>query len=124
MLLRPRYGRIGTIGLGHMLIVDVLGPPIEVLGYLLLPALWLLGLLDPAQALAYLAVTFTFGVFLSIATLMLERSNCSASAVPHICCGSRRSQYWRTSAIGSSTISGGSSAGGAMRSVPDTNGAR
>jgi cellulose synthase/poly-beta-1,6-N-acetylglucosamine synthase-like glycosyltransferase len=72
MLFRPRYGRIGTLGLGHMLIVDVLGPPAEMLGYVLLPTLWVLGLLNPEQVLAYLAVTFTFGVFLSIATLMLE----------------------------------------------------
>lgn len=72
MLLRPRYGRIGTLGLVHMLIVDVLGPPIEVLGYLLLPLFWMFGLLHPDQGFAYLAVTFTFGVFLSIATLILE----------------------------------------------------
>lgn len=72
MLGRRRYGRIGTFGLGHVLIVDVLGPPIEVLGYILVPMLWLLGLLSVDFLLAYLALTFVFGIFVSVGALLLE----------------------------------------------------
>jgi cellulose synthase/poly-beta-1,6-N-acetylglucosamine synthase-like glycosyltransferase len=72
MLFRPKYGRIGVVGFGHVLIVDVLGPPIEVLGYLLVPMLWFLGLLSVDYLLAFLALTFVFGIFVSVASLILE----------------------------------------------------
>jgi len=72
MVLNPRYGRIGIVGFGQVLIVDVLGPIIEVLGYLLVPLLWALGLLSVDYLLAFIAITFTLGIFVSVATLILE----------------------------------------------------
>jgi cellulose synthase/poly-beta-1,6-N-acetylglucosamine synthase-like glycosyltransferase len=72
MLFNPRYGRIGWLGFGHMLLVDVLGPPIEVLGYVFFPLFWALGILDVQYLLAFLALTFVFGVFISIGALILE----------------------------------------------------
>ena len=72
MLFKRRYGRIGFIGMGQVLIVDVLGPLVEVLGYLLVPLLWAVGLLAVDYLLAFLAITFTFGIFISVATLILE----------------------------------------------------
>ena len=69
---RPRYGRIGTLGLIHIFIVDVMGPPVEVLGYVLVPMLWMLGLLSVDYFLAYLALTFVFGIFVSVGSLMLQ----------------------------------------------------
>jgi cellulose synthase/poly-beta-1,6-N-acetylglucosamine synthase-like glycosyltransferase len=72
MLLRPRYGRIGSLGFLHVLLVDVLGPPVEVLGYVLVPLLWGLGLLSVDYLLAYLALTFVYGIFVSVGSLILE----------------------------------------------------
>jgi cellulose synthase/poly-beta-1,6-N-acetylglucosamine synthase-like glycosyltransferase len=72
MLFNPRYGRIGFIGFGQVLIVDVLGPIVEVLGYVLIPLLWAVGLLAVDYLLAFLAITFTFGIFVSVASLILE----------------------------------------------------
>ena len=72
MLFNPKYGRIGFIGFGQILLVDVIGPLIEVLGYILVPLLYALGLLALPWLLAFLAVTFTLGLFLSMATLVLE----------------------------------------------------
>jgi cellulose synthase/poly-beta-1,6-N-acetylglucosamine synthase-like glycosyltransferase len=72
MLFRKRYGRIGWVGLPHVLVVDVLGPPIEVMGYVLIPLLWLLGLLAVDYLLAFLALTFVYGVFVSVGSLILE----------------------------------------------------
>lgn len=72
MLFRPRYGRVGSLGFGHVLLVDVLGPPVEVLGYLLVPLLWGLGFLAVEYLLAFLALTFIFGVFVSVGSLILE----------------------------------------------------
>jgi cellulose synthase/poly-beta-1,6-N-acetylglucosamine synthase-like glycosyltransferase len=72
LLFNPRYGRLGIIGFGHMLLVDVLGPPIEFLGYLLIPLFWYLNLIDFGFVLAFLALTFSFGVFISVGSLILE----------------------------------------------------
>jgi cellulose synthase/poly-beta-1,6-N-acetylglucosamine synthase-like glycosyltransferase len=72
MLFNPRYGRIGFLAFGQILVVDILGPIVEVLGYFLVPLLWALGLLEIEYLLAFLAITFTFGVFVSVATLILE----------------------------------------------------
>jgi cellulose synthase/poly-beta-1,6-N-acetylglucosamine synthase-like glycosyltransferase len=72
MLFRPRYGRIGTLGLGHIMLVDVIGPPVEALGYILLPIMWWQGLIDFDLMLAFLALTFTYGVFISVGSLILE----------------------------------------------------
>lgn len=74
MLFNPRYGRIGFVGFGQVLLVDVLGPLIEVLGYILVPLMWAVGLLALDYLLAFLAITFTFGIFVSVATLILEEA--------------------------------------------------
>jgi cellulose synthase/poly-beta-1,6-N-acetylglucosamine synthase-like glycosyltransferase len=72
MTFNPRYGRIGFIGFGQVLVVDVVGPLVEVMGYVLVPLLYVLGLLSLPWLLGFLAVTFTLGVFVSMATLVLE----------------------------------------------------
>lgn len=72
MMVSRRYGRIGIVGMGNVLLVDVLGPLIEVIGYLLVPVFWALGLLSLDYFLAFVAVTFTFGVSVSTGALILE----------------------------------------------------
>jgi cellulose synthase/poly-beta-1,6-N-acetylglucosamine synthase-like glycosyltransferase len=72
MLLNPSYGRIGMIGFLYMLLIDVLGPATEMLGYILVPLLCLAGLLNIDFLLAYMALTFVFGMFFSTASLVLE----------------------------------------------------
>ncbi len=72
MLFKPRYGRIAVLGVGQMLLVDVLGPSVEVLGYLMIPLFYAQGWLSLDYVLAFVAVTFAFGVFLSVGSLVLE----------------------------------------------------
>lgn len=74
MLFNPRYGRIGFIAFGNVLLVDVIGPIIEALGYLLIPAFYLVGTLSVEYLEAFAAVSFTFGVSISAAALALEES--------------------------------------------------
>lgn len=74
MVFNPKYGRIGFLGFGYILLVDVLGPVIEALGYVLIPAFWLMGLLSLDYLLAFLAVSFTFGVVVSVGALALEEA--------------------------------------------------
>ncbi len=72
MIGNPRYGRIGILALPQIVLEDILGPPAELLGYLVLPAAALLGLLDPMMALAFFFVSIVFGCALSVGTLALE----------------------------------------------------
>lgn len=72
MLMNPRYGVAGLLGLPHILLVDVIGPPVELLGYLMIPAFWHLGVLNWEFFVAYLALIFVFGVFISVGSLILE----------------------------------------------------
>lgn len=72
MMLKPRYGRIGAIGVTNTLIVDIIGPFAEVAGYFLIPLLWLLDLLSIEYFLALTAVIFAFGVAISVGSLVLE----------------------------------------------------
>lgn len=74
VMFKPRYGRLGALGFTYILLVDILGPVIELLGYLLIPAFWALGLLSVDYLLAFLAVSFTFGVVISVGALALEES--------------------------------------------------
>ena len=64
MCFNPRYGRIGFIGFGQILLVDVVGPVVEVLGYLLVPLLYWLGLLALPWLLAAWLTTTPQGVVL------------------------------------------------------------
>lgn len=72
MLLNPRYGRIGLVAMPLLVIEDLLGPIMELAGYLLIPACYGLGLLSPELALAFLSLTFVYGTAISIGTLALE----------------------------------------------------
>lgn len=74
VLFRPRYGRLGTLSFGYILLVDILGPVVEMLGYLLIPMFWAAGLLSIEYLLAFAAVSFTFGVVVSVGALALEES--------------------------------------------------
>lgn len=75
MLFNPRYGRIGILGMGQIFLVDVIGPLAEILGYLLLPALWLAGVLSIEYMLAFFAMIFLLGTFFSIASMLLSEIN-------------------------------------------------
>lgn len=72
MFLNPHYGRVGMVSFPQVFVVDVFGPIAELLGYALIPLFWALGLLSFDYVLALIAVIFTFGIFLSVVTLILE----------------------------------------------------
>jgi cellulose synthase/poly-beta-1,6-N-acetylglucosamine synthase-like glycosyltransferase len=74
MCLNPKYGRLGMVGMPFAFITDVLGPITELIGYLLVPIFWFSGILNPQVALAFLALTFIFGVFISAGSLVLEEA--------------------------------------------------
>lgn len=72
MIFNPRYGRIGMLAMPQLILEDVIGPPAEIIGYLVIPVAALTGVLDPLTAVAYFCLTIVFGTALSIGTLVLE----------------------------------------------------
>lgn len=72
MIGNPRYGRAGTIAMPLIVLEDVIGPIVELIGYVVIPVGWALGVVSPATTLAFIALTFVFGTGLGVATLALE----------------------------------------------------
>ena len=72
MLLNPRYGRVGMLSFVNNLLIDVIGPISESIAYCLIPFFWFTGILNVEYMLAYTAIFFLFGVFISMTTLILE----------------------------------------------------
>jgi len=72
MLLNPKYGVIGTLALPYFLVFEMLGPFVEVLGYLSVILAYFLGILNMEFFLLFLLVAVFYGVFLSIAAVLLE----------------------------------------------------
>ena len=72
MVFNPKYGPAGTLGMGYFFLFDILGPIIELTGLLLIPVSFWMGQVTWDFFLAWLALTFTYGVFLSASALLLE----------------------------------------------------
>jgi cellulose synthase/poly-beta-1,6-N-acetylglucosamine synthase-like glycosyltransferase len=78
MLFNPRYGRLGSLALPYFLFFEALGPVVEVLGYILLPLSFFLGILFVEFALMFVLLAVLYGMLLSqmavgIETLLLSR---------------------------------------------------
>lgn len=73
MIFNKRYGRLGMSTLPQYLLIDVFGPIVEALGYLLIPLFVILGILSFDFFLAFTAVVFGFGVFLSMTAIVIEQ---------------------------------------------------
>lgn len=67
-----RYGRVGWIGMTHVMLTDVIDPTIQTIGYLLIPIFCGLGLLSWSYLAAFLAVDVGFGIAMSVGGLALE----------------------------------------------------
>jgi cellulose synthase/poly-beta-1,6-N-acetylglucosamine synthase-like glycosyltransferase len=74
MLFNPKYGRAGMLGLSKVFFFDFVAPLVELAGYVLMPTMWLLGLLSFKFFAAYLAAAFAFGVAISVGSLAIEEA--------------------------------------------------
>ncbi|HEV7773518.1 MAG TPA: glycosyltransferase [Conexibacter sp.] len=72
MILNPRYGRIGLIALPYFIVFELLGPAIECFGYALFIASCLLGFVSVTFAIAFFAVSLTYGLVLSFLVILME----------------------------------------------------
>jgi cellulose synthase/poly-beta-1,6-N-acetylglucosamine synthase-like glycosyltransferase len=77
MIGNGRFGVVGVVGMPYFLLCEILGPVIEVTGYILTVMGLLLGLLSSAYVMLFFAVSVLFGVLLSVGAVVLEETtNC------------------------------------------------
>jgi len=72
VLFNPRYGSLGMLAFPHAFLFEMLGPFVETLGYLVVVLSFLLGILNVEFFLMFLAVAILYGIFLSVASVLLE----------------------------------------------------
>ncbi len=72
MLFNPGYGSVGLFAFPYFAIFELFGPFIETFGYLVVIVSYLLGVLDVQFFLMFLAASIFYGMFLSIAAILLE----------------------------------------------------
>lgn len=72
MLLRTRYGRIGMAVMPHFYFLEMWGPLVEVMGYVVFLLTFLAGWTSPSYVSAFLMVTVVLGIALSVSALALE----------------------------------------------------
>lgn len=72
MLLNPRYGRVGMIAYPFFFFLEMLGPLVELAGWVSLPILLASGRVDLLFATSFLAVSVGLGMVLSVLAVALE----------------------------------------------------
>jgi len=82
MLFNRKYGRLGMLSMPLFLLVDIIGPIVELLGLLLMPVFVLLGWLSINFFLAYTALIFSFGIFISTMAILIEQDEIERFSKP------------------------------------------
>ena len=72
MIFNAAYGPAGTVGMGYFFLFDLIGPLVELFGYFLIPISYFQHVVPWDFFLAYLMLTFTYGVFISVGSLLIE----------------------------------------------------
>lgn len=72
MFLRRKYGSVGLVGMPWFVAFELLGPVVEIVGYIAVPLAWYLGILDRSFLVLFLIVAFVVGALLSVGALLLE----------------------------------------------------
>ncbi len=72
MLLNPGYGLIGMLAMPYYFLFEMLGPVVELVGYLALVVGLLLGIVNLPFAIAFFAAAIGLGVLMSTAAVLLE----------------------------------------------------
>jgi len=75
MLLNPKYGTVGLLGMPYFFFVEMLGPVIEIIGYIAILLSFWYGIISLEFALVFFAFAVVYGVFLSIGAILLDEYN-------------------------------------------------
>jgi cellulose synthase/poly-beta-1,6-N-acetylglucosamine synthase-like glycosyltransferase len=72
MIGRPRYGAVGMVSLPGFLIFEMISPLVELSGYLLLPVLWAVGMLNLDVVGTFFLLSILYMVLVSALAVLLE----------------------------------------------------
>lgn len=72
MLLNPRYGRVGMLGLPYYWLFELFAPLFELLGTVIIIAALATGAVSPAMTLALLGIALGCGVLVTVLSVLLE----------------------------------------------------
>jgi cellulose synthase/poly-beta-1,6-N-acetylglucosamine synthase-like glycosyltransferase len=72
MLFNPRYGAVGLFALPYFTLFEMLGPSVELLGYLLTFGGLIFGLVSVDVAILFFVVSVLYGMLLSMSAVVLE----------------------------------------------------
>jgi cellulose synthase/poly-beta-1,6-N-acetylglucosamine synthase-like glycosyltransferase len=72
MLLNPRYGIVGLFAMPFFFFFEMLGPIVELLGYIVVPLSLYFHVINVQFAVLFFFVAFVFGIVLSLSSLVLE----------------------------------------------------
>lgn len=72
MFFNPKYKQIGLIAVPYFWIFEMIGPIIEILGYILIPIAYIVGILNIKYFLLFLAASILYGILLSLGAILLE----------------------------------------------------
>lgn len=75
LLFNPRYGRLGVIAMPYFFLFEIMGPLIEIQGYVMVVAAFLLGLLNTEIALLLFVSNVLMGVFISLSSLLIAEKD-------------------------------------------------
>lgn len=71
MLLNPKYGNVGMLSMPYFIFVELLGPVIEMLGYVIMAISLYLGILSKNIVFIFL-MAYLFGIFFSFSAILFE----------------------------------------------------
>ncbi|MGH7265253.1 MAG: glycosyltransferase family 2 protein [Candidatus Rokuibacteriota bacterium] len=72
MIGRPRYGVVGLLALPCAVVFELLGPVIELSGYVVVPLCYALGILNTPFMMAFVALAFLLSMLLSVVAVLLD----------------------------------------------------
>lgn len=74
MLFNPKYGSVGFVAMPYYFIFEMMGPVVELFGYISIPLAYFFGILKFPEFILFIIAAFLFGTFLSIFALLLMES--------------------------------------------------
>jgi cellulose synthase/poly-beta-1,6-N-acetylglucosamine synthase-like glycosyltransferase len=72
MFFNRDYGRVGLFAIPYYVIFELLGAPVELLGYICLPVLFVLDDLSFAYAVLFFGISVGYGILLSVASIVIS----------------------------------------------------
>ncbi|MDR5659064.1 glycosyltransferase [Serpentinicella sp. ANB-PHB4] len=72
LIFNPQYGVVGLLAIPYYVLIEMLGPIVEIIGYIFIPFSLIYGVINLRFALYFFALAVGYGIFLSIGAILLD----------------------------------------------------